>query len=566
MEISPFINNAALLLALSVLSTYLRYRWFKEFRVKELVLGALYGLVTIIAMLMPMTLTPGVFFDGRSIILGLAGLFESPLAVIVAVVMGSAYRIYLGGAGTFTGVGSIIISAGMGMIFKRLVERKKIQLNPWTLLVLGFGIHAVLLLWFFTLPLDLALKIIRSISVPYLIVFSITTMLMGLFILSQQQRISVERRLAESEKKYRELVDMMLEGIWMADKDGITTFVNPAIAAMLGYEPQEMIGQHVQKFHRKSLQKKVDQNFARRKQGFKDKYDIEYLRKDGTTLLASVATTPVYDEKGEFSGALAAIQDITERKTAERQLARQAKHLEEIVEERTQDLREAQSQLIKAEKMITLGELAGSVGHELRNPLAVIRNSVYLLKSASTDETKRGEYINLIEQETVNASRIITDLLDYSHIQPLKPIACDAVDIVNEVLERNKPPENVSVSIQVPRDLPKILVNPQQIGQIMANLVCNAYEAMPQGGSLEISGESKEERMEINIKDTGKGISKKELAKIFEPLFTTKPRGIGLGLAISRRLADLNRAEIQVNSKTGEGTIFTLSLPTSEDR
>jgi len=566
METSPFVNNAALLLALSILSSYLRYRWFKEFRVKELVLGALYGLFTVVAMLMPMTLTPGVFFDGRSIILGLGGLFESPLVVMVAAVMGSAYRIYLGGAGTFTGVGSIIISAGMGMLFRRMVERKKIHLNPWTLFTFGFSIHASLVLWFFTFPLELALKVIQSIAVPYLVVFSITTMLMGLFTLSQQQRISIEHQLAESEKKYRQLVDLMLEGLWMSDNDGITAFVNPAIAAMLGYEPQEMIDQPVQKFIKKSLWKKLEKNFARRKQGFKDKYDFEYLRKDGTTLLAAVATTPVFDEKGEFSGALAAIQDITERQTAERQLARQAKHLEEMVEERTQDLREAQEQLIKAEKMVTLGELAGSVGHELRNPLAVIRNLVYLLKTASTDKTKHNEYIDLIEQETVNASRIITDLLDYSHIQPLKPLACDAADIVNDVLERNKPPENVSVRVDVPRDLPKIRVNPQQIGQIMANLVLNAYEAMPQGGSLDISAASNEGRIAINLKDTGKGISKKELVKIFEPLFTTKPRGIGLGLAISRRLADLNHAEIQVHSRIKGGTVFTLILPTSLER
>jgi PAS domain S-box-containing protein len=566
METSPFINNAALLLALSILSTYLRYRWFKEFRVKELVLGGLYGLFTVIAMSMPMTLTPGVFFDGRSIILGLAGLFESPLVLLIAVVIGSAYRIYLGGAGTFTGAGSIVISACVGVLFKQLVVRKKIHLNPWALLIFGFTIHALLLLWFFTFPLDLALKIIRSIAIPYLVVFAITTMLMGLFILSQQQRITAERRLAESEKKYRELVDMMLEGIWMVDKDSITTFVNPAIAAMLGYTPQEMIGQHVHKFIKKSLQEKLEKKFTRRKLGFKDKYDFEYLRKDGSTLMASVATTPVYDEKGEFAGALAAIQDITERKTAEKLLARQAKHLEEMVEERTKDLREAQSQLIKAEKMITLGELAGSVGHELRNPLAVIRNLVYLLKSASTDDTKRREYINLIEQETINASRIITDLLDYSHIQPLKPIPCDAVDIVNEVIERNAPPQNVKVSIEVPRDLPKILVNPQQIGQILANLVANAYEAMPRGGELNISADINDEQVVLAIKDTGKGMSKKELAKIFEPLFTTKPRGIGLGLAISRRLADMNHSEIQVKSQVGEGTIFTINLPTFQER
>lgn len=566
METAAFINNAALLLTLSILSTYLSYHWFKKFKAKQLALGVVYGLFTIIAMSMPMTLAPGIFFDGRSIILGLAGLFESPLVVIVAVALGGAYRVYLGGAGAFTGVGSIIISAGVGLLYKQLAGTKKISLNPWTLLIFGFTIHSVLLLWFFTFPLDLALRIIRSIAVPYLVVFTITTMLMGLFILSQQQRITVERGLAESEKKYRVLVDTMLEGIWMADKDEKTTFVNPAIAEMLGYSPQEMHGQHIHKFIKKSHYERVEQYFARRKQGLSDKYDLEYLRKDGSTLMASVASTPVYDEKGEFVGALAAIQDISRRKKSEELLARQAKKLEEMVEERTRDLREAQEQLIRAEKMATLGELAGSVGHELRNPLAVIRNSVYLLKSAGSDEAKQREYLGLIEQETDNASRIITDLLDYSRIQPLKPIPCEAKDIVNEVLERNAPPQNVKVGIQIPGTLPKILVNPQQIGQIIANLVTNAYEAMPQGGKLDISAVSSDGQIILAIKDTGVGISKKNLVKLFEPLFTTKPRGIGLGLTISKRLADLNHSEIQVTSRVGEGTTFTLYLPASRKR
>jgi signal transduction histidine kinase len=140
------------------------------------------------------------------------------------------------------------------------------------------------------------------------------------------------------------------------------------------------------------------------------------------------------------------------------------------------------------------------------------------------------------------------------------------VDIVNEVMERTAPPQNVKTNIQVPRELPKILVNPQQIGQILANLVTNAYEAMPQGGALDILGDSNEEQVVLLIKDTGKGMSKKELAKIFEPLFTTKPRGIGLGLAISRRLADLNHSEIQVKSRVGDGTVFTILLPASQKR
>lgn len=563
MDASAFINNAALLLALSILSTYLRYHWIKEFRVKEIVLGLLYGLVTVAAMTIPMTLTAGVFFDGRSIILGLAGLFESPLVVAIAVVLGSAYRIYLGGAGAFTGVGSVFISAGVGFIFKRLVAEKKISLNPWTLLIFGFSIHLLLILWFFTLPLAIALKIIQSVAVPYLVIFTVATMLMGLFILSQQQRLNVEKRLAESEKKYRVLVNTMLEGIWMADQNAVTTFVNPAIAEMLGYAPQEMLGQPVNKFLKKPFQEKAKRYFLRRKNGLTDKYDFEYLRKDGSTLQAAVAAAPVYDEKGEFIGALAAIQDITARKKAERQLARQARHLEEIVEERTQALRDAQSQLIRAEKMATLGELAGSVGHELRNPLSVIRNAIYLLKSTPVDEHKHREYTNLIEQETLNASKIITDLLDYSHIQPMKPLACHAADIVAEVMERNSPPKNVKVVLDVPRSLPELLVNPQQVQQIITNLVNNAYEALPQGGELKITAISKGGKVAVSIADSGPGIAKKNLPKIFEPLFTTKARGIGLGLAISRRLADLNHAEILVKSKLKEGTTFTVLLPTS---
>lgn len=124
METSAFINNAALLLALSILGTYLRYHWVKEFRIRELVLGVLYGLFTVIAMSMPMTLTPGVFFDGRSIILSLAGLFESPLVVIAAIVMGSTYRIYLGGVGTFTGVGSIVISPARVLYLSNWLQEK----------------------------------------------------------------------------------------------------------------------------------------------------------------------------------------------------------------------------------------------------------------------------------------------------------------------------------------------------------------------------------------------------------------------------------------------------------
>ena len=360
MDITPIVNNAALLLSLSILSSYLRFRWVKEFKVKQLILGILHGLFTIFAMSIPLNFAPGIFFDGRSIILSLAGLFESPLVVLIAAIIGSAYRIYVGGTGMFVGVGSIVISAAAGMLFKRLVSQKKINLNPRRLLVFGFIVHLLLIIWFLTFPREMALAIIRSIAFPYLVVFSLATMLMGMFALSQKEHLVMVKNLADNERKYRELVDTLMEGIWVIDQDTLTTFVNPAMAKMLGYSVEEMIGRPLDVFLNKKVQSMVRQKLSRRAQGVAEKYDSIYLHKDGRSVAALVSSIPLFDDNGKYTGSLAAIQDITERKDAERLLELQSKNLEKMVEARTKDLREAQSRLIQAEKMATLGELAGA--------------------------------------------------------------------------------------------------------------------------------------------------------------------------------------------------------------
>jgi signal transduction histidine kinase len=231
------------------------------------------------------------------------------------------------------------------------------------------------------------------------------------------------------------------------------------------------------------------------------------------------------------------------------------------VEERTRDLKEAQAQLIKAEKMAALGEVAGSVGHELRNPLAVISNSVYLLKTALTksDATVR-EYLQMIETETHNASQIINDLLDYSRIQPTMKELVDLPDLISNLLVKYPVPGSVKVENAISGDLPAVKANPQQVEQIFRNLISNAVEAMPDGGKLGLKSVIKKNRLSIAVSDSGVGIPQKNIKKIFEPLFTTKARGIGLGLAITRKLADLNNIGIRVKSKVGQGTTFTLDF------
>ena len=565
MNYIEFINNAALLVLLSMLSGYFRYQWQKEHSVKDLALGILYGFFVVIAMTIPLRLAPGAIFDGRSIIMALAGLFESPLVVLIAGMLGIFYRVYLGGVGTLTGVGSIIISGLIGLAYQRFTAKRSLRLTPLRLLLLGIITHAVLLLWFITFPYNTFLLIIQTVSIPYLTIFSLATMLIGIFMESQEQRLEAEKQLLESEKRYRELVTNLHEGIWEVDQNSITTYVNPSMADMLGYEREEMLGRSLFDFVDKKFHRDTQEHIARRRQGAREQYKREFIRKDGSTLHSILSVAPVYDENGNFAGSLAGIQDITARVNAERKLAEQSCHLEEIVAERTVQIESMQAQLIRSEKLAALGELAGSVGHELRNPLSVIANAVYLLRSALKEsDPKIKDYLRLMDEETRTASRIISELLDYSRIRISDAESVDLTSLIEELLAGMDLPAHIRLEKRLSSRLPQVHVNPQQVKQILANLVSNACQAMPRGGTLSISARKRKEQVLVVIADTGTGISEENLARLFEPLFTTKEKGIGLGLALSKKLAELNSITIDVASQVGKGTTFMLGLPVND--
>jgi PAS domain S-box-containing protein len=561
MNFFAFIDNAALMLVMSLLSSNIQLRWFKRENGGNIILGVLYGLSAVMAMQIPMVLQPGVIFDSRSVILSLGGLFTGGITTVIACGIAAIARFLIGGPGTFTGVGSIVISGLAGLIFRRIVRARNLSLNMGWLFLFGFLVHLILVAWFFTFPIEIALSIIKNVALPYLVVFPLATMLIGAFLTAQQQRLITEENLAKSEKRFRDLVNTLNEGVWEADADKITTFVNPKMAEILGYQPREMIGKSIYDFIAKEDYPAMDRYHQNRRKGVAEQYEFRLKRKDGSIVPVQLGVRPLQDEKGQFIGSLAGVQDISLQKKAQAELAEQSRHLEEMVEERTRDLKEAQTQLIKAEKMAALGEVAGSVGHELRNPLAVISNSVYLLKTALTksDATVR-EYLQMIETETHNASQIINDLLDYSRIQPTVKELVDLPDLISNLLVKYPVPGTVKVENAIAGDLPAVKANPQQVEQIFRNLISNAVEAMPDGGKLGLKSVIKKNRLSIAVSDSGVGIPQKNIKKIFEPLFTTKARGIGLGLAITRKLADLNNIDIRVKSKVGQGTTFTLDF------
>lgn len=236
--------------------------------------------------------------------------------------------------------------------------------------------------------------------------------------------------------------------------------------------------------------------------------------------------------------------------------------LEEMVEERTAELRETQEQLIQQERMAVLGRLAGGVAHELRNPLAVISNAVYYLKMVlpDADEVVQ-EYLEIVGDEVRSSTGIISDLLDFSRTRFPERGKIAVSGLIAAVLEKRPLPENVEVITEIPSDLPLVYVDPRHIDQVLANLVTNAFQAMQEGGTLTISGQAEEGQVALSITDTGCGISPESMERLFEPLFTTRARGIGLGLAISKHLVEANEGSIEVMSEAGKGSTFMVKLP-----
>lgn len=249
---------------------------------------------------------------------------------------------------------------------------------------------------------------------------------------------------------------------------------------------------------------------------------------------------------------------------ARKQLEAYTGQLEEKVDERTRELKKSQEQLLKAQRLAVIGELAGMVGHDLRNPLTSIGGAEYYLKKRLKLEAnhKIREMLELIEKNISYSNKIINDLLDYSREIELELAQSNAKSLVKEALSLVEIPKGVRV-IDETENKPKIEVDTQKIERVFVNLIKNAAEAMADGGTLTISSKQVNGNLELVFSDTGLGMSKETLSKIWTPLFTTKAKGMGFGLSICKRFVEAHGGTICVASSRGEGTTFTITLPIS---
>ena len=262
-------------------------------------------------------------------------------------------------------------------------------------------------------------------------------------------------------------------------------------------------------------------------------------------------------------------QELTERKRAEAALKEYSERLEEMVDERTQELRDAQEKLMRQEKLAVLGQLAGGVAHELRNPLGAISNAAYFLNMVLEEpQPEVKEALEIMKKELGTSERIISSLLDFARTKVPTQREVDVNDLVADALPHADEMENVEVMWQLEEALPVLLADPDQLVRVFGNLMLNAAQAMPNGGRLTITTEFVEggtvrdpqSATRIQVSDTGVGIPEENLDKLFEPLFTTKAKGIGLGLALVKTLVEANGGSIEVESEVGKGSTFTVRL------
>jgi len=400
------------------------------------------------------------------------------------------------------------------------------------------------------------------------------------------ERKQAEEALRESNKRFRDIAENALEWIWEVDTNGKYTYASPVVEKILGYKPEELLKEHFYDlFHpddREELKKAAFEVFTK-KQSFRE-FVNRNMHKNGKPVWLLTSGVPILDEEGNLLGYRGADIDITERKRMEKEIQDINEQLEmqneelratdeelraanEELQATNEELRDAQEKLVCSEKLAAIGQLAGGVGHELKNPLGAIKNAVYYIRrkvsksELSQKEPRVMEFLDIIDEEINSSSNIIDDLLGFSRVG--KPVVSPTriEKVIEDALSYTTIPENIELTKKLGTDLPEIKIDTDQVRQVLVNMILNAVQAMPAGGKLTISAGEKDKFLEVDIADTGCGIPQEVTDKIFDPLFTTRAKGIGLGLAVCKAIIDRHQGHIEVENKVGKRTTFTIKLP-----
>jgi len=281
--------------------------------------------------------------------------------------------------------------------------------------------------------------------------------------------------------------------------------------------------------------------YIKSKRQIEEKTGIEYRDR-----IYDLRITSLIDDWGQEKARIFVIRDMTD-------VLEYSKRLEKIVEEKTRELRDA-------ERLVIIGETTMMVGHDLRNPLQVLKGLSYGLKKRYADIPEAMEVFEKIDKSIFYMDKIVSDLQAFGKKREPDARMYPLRDLLNNALTQIEAPGNVEIVMEFPEDF-MVAVDWYMIQRLFINLILNGVQAMPNGGKLYVKAYEEEDSHIIIIEDTGVGIHEKDIENLFKPLFTTKAKGTGLGLAVCKKIVDAHNGSIEVESKLGKGTVFTVTLP-----
>jgi PAS domain S-box-containing protein len=353
------------------------------------------------------------------------------------------------------------------------------------------------------------------------------------------------KELLESEKRYSVLVEEARDGVAIL-QDAKFVFANNRLPEILGYSKDELIGMPFLKLADEKYRQLVKERYERRLRGEKvpATYEAAAIDKNDQRVPIELSAARI-DYQGRPAD-LVIVRDIRERKQLE-------------------------IERLKLERLAAIGKVATMVGHDLRNPLQSIENAIYYLNNELphhsfpiTIPQKAIEMLQIISNSVNYADKIVRDLHDFSGTKKPAIKKIDINAVVEKTLSQLKAPKNVKVITELGH-LPEIDGDKEMMKRVFMNLALNAIQAIEKGGKLEILAKETKGFVEVSFKDTGVGMSKENIKKLFTPFFTTKAKGMGMGLAICKRFVDAHNGSIEVKSEEGKGSTFTVKLPIQRD-
>jgi PAS domain S-box-containing protein len=372
--------------------------------------------------------------------------------------------------------------------------------------------------------------------------------------------ISERKKAQEATQKQAELINLSPDAIIVRNLDGTITFWSEGAEKMYGWTKDEVIGQEISTLLKTEFPQPPEEILQRVKVEGKWSGEIVHICKDGNKLVVQSYWSGKFDTDGKIIEILESNVDVTQRIEMQLKLEEYANQMEALANQRAEQLKDA-------ERLAAIGATAGMVGHDIRNPLQAITGDVYLAKTdlastADTEEKKNAlESLEEIEKNIFYINKIVADLQDYA--RPLKPVTKETnlPELIDELLAKNGVPKKVKVQVKVKKGADVAMADSDILRRILGNLVTNAVQAMPDGGKLSIHTYKEGENSVITVADTGVGIPKEAQEKLFTPLFTTKSKGQGFGLAVVKRMTEALGGTVTFESEEGKGTKFILRLP-----